>query len=108
MRTTVGYRMMKTSLLGAFRDRYPGLHIELLMVDRVLDLAKGEADVAFRTAQAQDNALVSRKLADVPWAMFASRSYINRHGQPKRTQDVSKHSVIGIGGAIIGHPAARW
>ena len=105
---TVGYRMMKTSLLDDFADRYPGLRIELLMVDRVLDLAKGEADIAFRTAPPLEDALVSRKLADVPWAMYASRSYIDRHGQPKRPKDVSKHSVIGFGGAIAAHPAARW
>jgi DNA-binding transcriptional LysR family regulator len=79
--------MMKTPLLDAFRTRYPGLRIELMMVDRVLDLAKGEADVAFGTAPAQDNALVSRKLADVPWAMFASRSYVDSHGQPERSED---------------------
>jgi DNA-binding transcriptional LysR family regulator len=105
---TVGYRMMKTSLLDAFRDRYPGLRIELLMVDRVLDLAKGEADIAFRTAPPQDDALVSRKLADVPWAMYASRSYVDRHGRPKRPEDIAKHNVIGFGGGIVGHPAARW
>src|SRR6476659_4140500 len=105
---TVGYRMMKTPLLDAFRVRYPGLRIELIMVDRVLDLAKGEADVAFRTAPPQEDALVSRKLADVPWALYASRSYIDRHGQPMRAEDVSKHSVIGFGGAIAAHPATRW
>ena len=60
---TVGYRMMKTPLLDIFHERYPGLRIELLMVDRVLDLAKGEVDIAFRTAPPQDDALVSRKLA---------------------------------------------
>jgi DNA-binding transcriptional LysR family regulator len=105
---TVGYRMMKTPLLDAFRMRYPGLRIELIMVDRVLDLAKGEADIAFRTAPPQDNALVSRKLADVPWAVFASRSYVTNRGQPKRREDINKHDVIGFGGLIAEHPAARW
>src|SRR5690349_6314555 len=104
---TVGYRMMKTPLLDAFRTRYPGLRIELIMVDRVLDLAKGEADIAFRTAPAQDNALVSRKLADVPWAMFASRSYVDSHGQPERPEDINQHLVIRLGGLIAEHPAAR-
>jgi DNA-binding transcriptional LysR family regulator len=105
---TVGYRMMKTRLLDAFHTRYPGLRIELIMVDRVLDLAKGEADIAFRTAPPQDNALVSRKLADVPWALFASRSYVSNRGQPERLEDVNKHDVIGFGGLIAEHPAARW
>jgi DNA-binding transcriptional LysR family regulator len=105
---TVGYRMMKAPLLDDFRARYPGLRIELIMVDRVLDLAQGEADIAIRTAPPQDNALVSRKLADVPWAMFASRSYVESHGQPQRLADVNKHDVIGFDGAIAEHPAARW
>jgi DNA-binding transcriptional LysR family regulator len=105
---SVGYRMMKTPLLDAFHLRYPGLRVELIMVDRVLDLAKGEADVAIRTAPPQDDALVSRKLADVPWAVFASRSYVDRHGQPERLEDINKHAVIGFDGASAGHPAARW
>ena len=105
---TVGYRMMKTPLLDAFRTRYPGLRIELIMVDRVLDLVKGEADIAFRTVPPQDNALVSRKLADVPWAMFASRSYVSHHGEPERLEEINKHDVIGFGGLIAEHPAARW
>ena len=105
---TVGYRMMKTPLLDAFRRRYPGLRIELLMVDRVLDLAKGEADIAFRTAPPQDHALVSRKLADVPWAVFASRSYVTNRGQPELPEDIDKHDVIGFGGLIAEHPAALW
>jgi len=105
---TVGYRMMKTPLLDIFHERYPGLRIGLLMVDRVLDLAKGEADIAFRTAPPQDEALVSRKLADVPWAMFASRSYVANHGQAERLEDIHKHAVIGLGGLIVDHPAARW
>jgi DNA-binding transcriptional LysR family regulator len=105
---TVGYRMMKTPLLDAFHARYPGLRIDLIMGDRILDLAKGEADVAFRTAPPQDSALVSRKLADVPWALFASRSYIDNHGQPGRPGDISKHDVIGFDGGIAEHPAARW
>jgi len=105
---TVGYRMMKTPLLDAFRVRYPGLRIELIMVDRVVDLAKGEADVAFRTAPPQDNALVSRKLADVQWGLFASRSYLDNHDQPKRAEDINQHRVIGFGGLIAQHPAAHW
>lgn len=55
----------------------------MVMVDRVLDLAKGEADIAFRTSDPKDDALVARKVAEVPWAVFASSSYIARRGAPK-------------------------
>jgi DNA-binding transcriptional LysR family regulator len=105
---TVGYRLMKTPLLEVFRARYPKLSVELLMVDRVLDIAKGEADVAIRTAPPQDEALVSRKLADVAWGLFASRAYVAKHGQPDHPDQIKHHQVIGFGATIAEHPAARW
>ena len=51
---------------------YPGIKIELLMTDRVLDLSNGEADVAIRGGEAREEALVGKKIADVPWAVYAS------------------------------------
>jgi DNA-binding transcriptional LysR family regulator len=105
---TAGYRMMKSPLLDVFHGRFPGLRVELLMVDRVLDLAKGEADIAFRTVAPQDDALVVRKIAEVPWAVFASRSYIQRRGLPQKPNELNAHDVIRFDGAIADHTAARW
>jgi len=105
---TAGYRMMKSPLLEVFHNRYPGLRVELVMVDRVLDLAKGEADIAFRTNLPQDNALVARKVAEVPWAVFASRSYIERRGSPRTVEEINTHDVIQFDGPIADHTAARW
>jgi DNA-binding transcriptional LysR family regulator len=49
--------------------------------DRYLDLSKGEADVAFRSGDTDDD-LVGRKIADSIWAVYASRAYIERPGNP--------------------------
>ena len=54
-----------------------------MISDRVFDLSKGEVDVAIRTGTSQDDALVERKIGDAPWAVYASSSYIERHGAPK-------------------------
>jgi DNA-binding transcriptional LysR family regulator len=105
---TAGYRLMKSPLLDTFHVLHPGLRVELIMVDQVLDLSKGEADIAFRTAAPQDNALVARKITEVPWAVFASRSYLERHGAPKTLKDIDKHDIIKFDGAIADHTAARW
>jgi DNA-binding transcriptional LysR family regulator len=105
---TAGYRIMQSPLLGAFHRLYPRLRVELVMVDRVLDLARGEADIAFRTAVPQDDALVARKIAEVPWAVFASRSYIERRGSPKTLEEIKDHDVVGFDGPIADHPVARW
>jgi DNA-binding transcriptional LysR family regulator len=105
---TAGYRMMKSPLLDSFHARYPGLRVEIVMVDRVLDLAKGEADIAFRTTAPQDNALVARKIAEVPWAVFASRDYVERRGAPATLADIGRHDIIQFDGPIADHTAARW
>ena len=58
--------------------------------DRYLDLSKGEADVAFRSGDTDDE-LVGRKIADSIWAIYASRGYVERHGQPARIEDLASH-----------------
>jgi len=105
---TAGYRIMRSPILEAFHARYPGLRVEMIMVDRVLDLAKGEADIAFRTSDPKDDALVARKVAEVPWAVFASRAYIERRGAPKSLDEIGSHDVVQFDGPIAGHPGANW
>jgi DNA-binding transcriptional LysR family regulator len=88
------------------------LQLELLISDRILDLSKGEADVAIRIAthsgEPKDEALVRRKIADVSWAVYASHGYLERHGRPNNPQDLNGHLVIGCDGPIADYPAARW
>jgi DNA-binding transcriptional LysR family regulator len=80
----------------------------MVMVDRVLDLARGEADIAFRTSDPKDDALVARKVAEVPWAVFASRAYLDRRGAPKTVDEIGSHDVVQFDGPIAEHPGARW
>jgi DNA-binding transcriptional LysR family regulator len=105
---TIGYRLMTSPLLAAFHARHPGLKAELVMSDQYLDLAKGEADVAIRAGEPDDDRLVGRKIADVPWALFASRSYVERHGRPADAGALNRHAVIELDGQIKGHSAAKW
>src|ERR1700712_2172491 len=80
------YRMTKSALLDRFHARHPKLRVEFVTSDRYLDLSKGEGDGAFRSGDTDDE-LVGRKIADSIWAVYASRDYIERHGQPLRTED---------------------
>jgi DNA-binding transcriptional LysR family regulator len=105
---TAAHRLMKSSLLDTFHARYPGLRVEFVLFGRFLDLAKGEADLAIRHVAPHDEALVGRKITDVPWAVFASRSYVERHGRPGRVEDIEDHPVIEFVGAIANLPAAPW
>jgi DNA-binding transcriptional LysR family regulator len=105
---SIGYRLAKSPVLAIFQDRHPDLKIELLLSDNFLDLAKGEADVAIRAGEPDDDTLVGRKIADVPWAVYASRAYIEQHGTIETAQDLNRHLVVQFDGPIKAHHAARW
>ena len=99
---------MQSPLLETFHSRHPGLRVELIMSDHFLDIAKGEADVAIRAGVPNEETLVGRKIADVPWALYCSRAYLARHGRVERAEDIAGHSVIEFDGDIRDHHAAKW
>lgn len=101
-------RIVATGLLDRFHDRYPGLGVEFVTSDRYLDIAKGEADVAFRSGEPTDPDLVGRKICDSIWAVYASRSYVQRHGRPASVADLAGHAMIGFDGIMQNHRAAKW
>ena len=105
---SIGYRLMQAGLLDAFQKRYPSMRVELIMGDRFFDLGKGEADVAIRAGEQDDDTLVGRKIAAVQWALYASRSYIDRHGRIDKPEDLNDHAVVEFDGALKTHAAAKW
>lgn len=102
------YRLSQSPLLDLFHERYPGLRVEFVMSDRYLDLSKGDADVAIRSGELDDDVLIARKISDSPWAVYGSRTYVERNGRPQNVADLNRHAVIGFEGAIANHRAARW
>lgn len=101
-------RLANSEFLNRFHERFPALRVEFVMSDRYLDLGKGEADVALRSGEPDDETLVGRKIADSIWALYASRSYVQHHGRPENTEAIRRHSIVGFDGMLINHRAAKW
>ena len=78
------------------------------MEQRALDLSRGEADIAIRGGGADDSSLVGRKIADLPWAIFASAAFVARHGRPNSPADLARFSVVEFADDLASLPAARW
>lgn len=102
------YRITQSSLLDRFHARYPGLRVEFVMSDKYLDLAKGDADVALRSGDTDDDVLVGRKIADSLWAVYGSHKYIERRGRPARVEDLDRHAMVGLDESMANHRAAKW
>ncbi len=104
----IAVRIAQSGLLDRFRHRFPDLKIEFVLSDRHIDLAKGEADVALRSGDTDDDVLVGRKIADSIWAIYASRSYIEKNGAPDSVADLSVHPLIGFSESLTKHRLSIW
>jgi DNA-binding transcriptional LysR family regulator len=78
------------------------------MTEEFFDLAQGDVELAIWQGAPQDRALIARRIADVPWAVFASRAYIEQRSLPARPEDIAGHSIVEFDGPMKGHAAALW
>ena len=101
-------RITQTTLLDRFHARYPALQVHFVMSDKLVDLMKGEADVALRSGDTDDGGLVGRKIGDSLWAVYASRTYIERHGRPERVEDLAQHALVGFDDTMAKHRITVW
>jgi DNA-binding transcriptional LysR family regulator len=83
-------------ILASLHDAHPDLHLELSASDAVEDLLHREADVAVRMAEPAQEALIVRRIGDIPVGMFAHRRYLERHGHPRTIADLARHRLIGF------------
>ena len=101
-------RITQAGLLDRFHARHPALRVQFVMSDKYIDLSRGEADVALRSGDTDDDELVGRKIGDSVWAVYASRAYIERHGQPASIEDLAKHALVGFDDTMAKHRIAQW
>jgi DNA-binding transcriptional LysR family regulator len=102
------YLITQSTLLDRFHARYPGLQVQFVMSDKYLDIAKGDADVALRSGDTDDNELVGRKIADSIWGVYASQGYVEAHGKPERIEDLERHPLVGFDDSMTNHRTAKW
>lgn len=102
------FRITQSTLLKRFRALHPALQVHFVMSDKVIDLAKGEADVALRSGDTDDGELVGRKIGDSIWAVYASHTYIQHHGRPERVEDLARHALVGFDDTMARHRIAAW
>jgi len=94
-------------LIERFKQRHPGYEVELVTSDRYLDLARGDADIAFRSGDTDAN-LFGRKIADSVWAVYGSAAYLERAGRPNDLASLRFHSLVSLDGAMSRHRLVGW
>ena len=87
-----------TPRLGEFLELYPDIRLQLILTDDELDLGMREADVGLRLREPLQPDLIRRRLFTVRYHAYASTGYLKRHGQPKSTEDLDRHRLVGYSG----------
>lgn len=91
-----------------FLDQYPRMRIKLSLDDREFDLLTLEAECAIRLWAADKADLIQRKLVTVKTSLYASQSYLDKHGTPERPEDLDRHRIIAFGQEEENMKAMNW
>jgi DNA-binding transcriptional LysR family regulator len=83
-------------ILTEFRERHPGIVIELVLSNQTTDVLRREADIAIRMVKPTQDALVARYVGRVELGLFAHRCYLDTHGRPGTLADLAGHALIGF------------
>jgi DNA-binding transcriptional LysR family regulator len=81
-------------LLGEFHALHPEVRVEMVLTNEALDLIDKEIDVALRVGNLPDSNLIARRLATFRSQVYASPSYIERHGEPLHPDDLQHHRAL--------------
>ncbi|MES2509879.1 MAG: LysR substrate-binding domain-containing protein [Pseudomonadota bacterium] len=81
-------------ILPGFRERYPGLRLDIDLSDRNVDLVNEGMDVAVRIGASPSPNLIARKIAPVRIVVCAAPSYLAARGFPQTPEDLANHDTL--------------
>jgi DNA-binding transcriptional LysR family regulator len=87
-------RLLIAPLLAEFLRRHSSVSVELLLLDRVVDMVEEDIHLSLRVGHLPDSQLVARKLADVQMIVCAAPAYLKRFGVPRSPADLNHHACL--------------
>ena len=81
-------------VITAFSQRYRGIHVDLTITGRRVNVIEEGFDLAVRAGFLEDSTLVARRVAQSELKLYASPDYLARRGTPRRLADVAEHECV--------------
>lgn len=82
------------SAIAEYVRRYPGVSVDLQMLDRTVNLVDERIDLAIRVSNDLDPNLIARRLTVCRSVICASPQYLREHPTPLRVEDLSRHNCL--------------
>lgn len=86
-----------------FLQRYPQVHVRLVLLDRVVNLVEEGLDVGVRIGELQDSSVVAQAVGSVRRVVVASPAWLKRHGIPMHPQALAQQPCL-----YSTHSGNRW
>jgi DNA-binding transcriptional LysR family regulator len=101
----------------AFLEAYPEVDVQMMLVDRVVDLLDEHIDLALRIGELPDSSLIAVRIGTIGRIVCASPAYLAARGVPTHPRELAGHDAItfaglsspkewsfGVGGATMRFP----
>ncbi|USQ96658.1 LysR family transcriptional regulator [Caulobacter sp. RL271] len=82
-------------ILATLREAHPGLVFELALTNRSEDLLRREADIAVRMVRPTQEALVAKRIGNIPLGLHAHRRLLDAWGRPTTLDEAQRLPLIG-------------
>lgn len=81
-------------LAPVFLARYPGITLDIVLTDAVVDILEQRTDVAVRAGPLKSSNLMARKLGQTRMVIVASPAYLARCGTPATPGELAAHNLL--------------
>ena len=91
-------------LLASFSRQHPDIFVELSVTNQRLSVIRRDVDIAIRPTPNPPEHLVGRKLADIRFAKYASRDYLD----DKARSGCTNHRWLSVDQPLHDTPVGMW
>jgi DNA-binding transcriptional LysR family regulator len=95
-------------VLARFGSMHPAVAVELHTEGRLFNLSRGDAEIALRFRQFEQEDLVERKVAEVSFGLYASPAYLAEHGEPDFGAGCANQAIALLHGAATHVAQNEW
>lgn len=81
-------------LLAQYLDQFPSVHLNALLVDRVVSMADEGIDVAIRIGHLHESNQQAIKVGEVRQVICAAPAYFEQHGRPRHPGELSSANIV--------------
>ena len=93
-------RLYVVPIVAQFIKAYPGIKVELVLADRMLNLLEEPVDLALRVGKLPDSSLVAIRVGASRRVVCGSRTYFATHGTPRIPSELATHACVSFRGWV--------